>query len=306
MSVLTTEHLSRWYGQVVGLNDVTVSIGPGITALLGPNGAGKSTMLWILTGQLRASQGEARLYGEAPWGNPGLFRRVGFCPETDGFWPNLRGIEFVALLAQLSGVAPGKARDKAAEAIETVGLSPVRDRRVGTYSKGMRQRLKFAQAIAHDPDLLILDEPLGGMDPIGRRDLLRLIRRLADSGKDIVLASHVLHEVEAVTSRILLMNKGRVLAEGDVHEIRALIDRHPHRVRVECDRPRDLARDLVGADDVVSVSIDPSGRALVVQTARPDAFYDRLTGVLVAGGYDVETIESEDDNLAAVFQYLTE
>ena len=306
MSVIETSQLSRWYGQVLGLNDVTVNVASGITALLGPNGAGKSTLLWILTGQLKPSQGQARLYGGDPWNNPGVLRRVGFCPESDGFWPNLRGIEFVSLLARLSGLEASKSRDAAAEALETVGLAEVKERRVGTYSKGMRQRLKFAQAIAHDPDLLILDEPLGGMDPIGRRDMLRLIRRLAGAGKDVLLASHVLHEVESVTSRILLMNKGRVLAEGDVHEIRALIDRHPHRVRVECDRPRDLARDLVGPADVVRVEFGPDGRSLVVCTARPDDFYARLAGVLVAGGYDVETIESEDDNLAAVFQYLTE
>ena len=305
MSVIDAVHLSRWYGQVLGLNDVTTSVGPGITALLGPNGAGKSTLLWILTGQLKPSQGDVKVYGECPWGNVHVLRRVGFCPESDGFWPNLRGIEFVTLLARLSGVPAAKARDRAAESIETVGLAEAKDRRVGTYSKGMRQRLKFAQALAHDPDLLILDEPLAGMDPLGRRDMLALIRRLAEGGKDILIASHVLHEVERLTSRILVMNRGRVLADGDVHEIRALIDRHPHSVRVECDRPRDLARDLVGAADIVAVGYG-RGNSLTVRTTAPDAFYDRLADAIIAGGYRVEMIDSEDDNLETVFKYLTE
>jgi ABC-2 type transport system ATP-binding protein len=304
--VVETKNLSRWYGQVVGLNDVSLSVSPGITALLGPNGAGKSTLLWLMTGQLRPSQGGLRVYGENPWGNPGLFRRVGFCPETDGFYGRLTGFEFVAALGRLSGLPKPKAREKAAETLELVGLSDAKDRRIGAYSKGMRQRVKLAQALVHDPDLLILDEPLSGMDPLGRRDMLRLIRRLGESGKDILLASHVLHEVESVTSRILLINKGRILAEGDVHEIRELIDAHPHHVRIECDRPRELAEKLVASADVVTVTIEPDGKTLVVQTTRPDDFHARLPAVLVEGGFNVEALESEDDNLAAVFKYLTE
>ena len=304
--VIETRNLSKWYGQVVALNDVSVATGPGITGLLGPNGAGKSTLLWLLTGQLRPSQGEVRVYGESPWRNPALFRRVGFCPETDGFYRGLSGLEFVTVLARLSGLARKQARSRAAEVLERLGLGPVGGRRVETYSKGMRQRLKFAQALVHEPELLILDEPLAGMDPIGRRDLLALIRRLAESGTDIILASHVLHEVESVTSRILLINRGRILAEGDVHEIRALIDKHPHHVRIACDRPRELAKKLLEAGDVLGVSVEPDEATLTVETTQPDDFYARLPGVLVEGDFDVRTIESPDDNLAAVFKYLVE
>ncbi|HUW55757.1 MAG TPA: ABC transporter ATP-binding protein [Planctomycetota bacterium] len=304
--VIETRKLSKWYGQVLALNDVSVAAGTGITGLLGPNGAGKSTFLWLLTGQLKPSQGEVRVYGESPWRNPALFRHVGFCPETDGFYRDLTGAEFVTVLARLSGLDRKKARDRAAEVLEVVSLTEAAGRRVGTYSKGMRQRLKLAQALVHEPRLLILDEPLAGMDPIGRRDVLALVRRLAEDGTDVILASHVLHEVESVTSRILLINRGRILAEGDVHEIRALIDKHPHHVEIASDRPRDLARRLLEADDVVSVTVTPDGSGVVVQTTRPDDFYARLPGVLVEGNFDVRSIASPDDNLAAVFRYLVE
>jgi ABC-2 type transport system ATP-binding protein len=302
--VVETRHLSKWYGQVVGLNDVSVETPGGITGLLGPNGAGKSTFLWLLTGQLKPSQGEVRVYGESPWRNAALFRRIGFCPETDGFYGSLSGREFVRVLGRLSGLDRRKSRERAREVLETVGIAHVADRRVATYSKGMRQRLKVAQALVHDPQLLILDEPLAGMDPIGRRDILGLIRRLAAAGKDVILASHVLKEVESVTSRILLIDRGRVLAEGDVHEIRALIDRHPHHVRITSRRVRELARKLLESDDVVSVKIEPEGSTITVQTTHPDDFYSRLPGVLVEGDFDLEVIESQDDNLAAVFRYL--
>jgi len=302
--VIHTEHLSKWYGQVLGLNDVSVEVGPGVTGLLGPNGAGKSTLLWLLTGQLRPSQGRVEVFGESPWANPALFRRVGFCPETEGLYRNLSAREFVTLLARLSGLSRREAAGRAEATLDRVGMTRFMRRRIGTYSKGMRQRVKVAQALVHDPELLILDEPLAGFDPVGRREMLALIRQLGQDGKSVILASHVLHEVESVTSRILLINRGRILAEGDIHEIRALIDRHPHHVRVECDRPRDLARVLIGGDEVVSVAVDDA--AVTVETTRPDTFYAKLPGVLAEGDFDVQSIESPDDNLAAVFQYLME
>ena len=305
-SIIHAEHLSKWYGQVLALNDVEVEVGSGITALIGPNGAGKSTFLWILTGQLAPSQGKIKVYGESPWRNPALFHRVGFCPETDGIYRNLTGLEFVTLLARLGGWTTSDARKRAKKNLKQVGLAEVMNRRLGTYSKGMRQRVKIAQTLVHNPDLLILDEPLSGLDPLGRHDMLQLFRDLVSAGKDIVISSHVLHEVEAVTSRILLMGRGRILAQGDVREIRALIDKHPHHVRIQSDRLRELARVLIESDDVISVTINPGKNDLVVQTNRPDEFYEKLQGVLVAGGYDVAAIESQDDNLAAVFKYLVE
>jgi ABC-2 type transport system ATP-binding protein len=305
-AIIRAKDLSKWYGQVLGLNDVTVEVGRGITGLIGPNGAGKSTLLWLLTGQLRPSRGSVTVWGESPWGNPKLFHRIGFCPETEGTWRHLTGLGFVTALARLAGMRRREAKQRAAEALARVGMRPFMSRRLGTYSKGMRQRTKFAQALVHDPELLVLDEPLAGLDPVGRRELLDLMRALAEEGRSVLLASHVLHEVESVTSRILLINRGRILAEGDVHEVRALIDRHPHHVRIVCDRPRDLAAGLLAAADVVSVHVDDAAGAVVVETRRPDDFYARLTARLVDGKFDVRSIESEDDNMAAVFRYLTE
>lgn len=300
--VIVTDRLSKWYGQVIGLNDVTVAVPRGITGLLGPNGAGKSTFLKLVTGQLRPSQGTVQVLGEPVWRNPGLFRRVGFCPEQDAFYDRMTGLEWVAALVRLHGVDETDAREAARRALETVDLLDAADKKIGAYSKGMRQRVKLAQAIAHDPELLILDEPLSGMDPLARRRTIRLVREWARMGKSVLVSSHILHEIEAMTSTILLMHNGRILAEGDVHQIRELIDEHPHTVSIKAADPRGLARELLAYDDVLSLRVEHDG--VVVQTARPDAFYSRLTTLAAADGYGITEVTSPDDNLQAVFAYL--
>jgi ABC-2 type transport system ATP-binding protein len=301
--VVAADHLSKWYGQVIGLNDVTVRVPPGVTGLLGPNGAGKSTFLQLLTGQLKPSQGSVSVFGRPVWGDPALFVRVGFCPEQDAFYERMTGREWLTALLRLSGLGDDGAAEAARRALEEVGLLEAADRRIGAYSRGMRQRIKLAQAIAHDPELLVLDEPLSGMDPLARRRTVRFIRDWARSGKSAIVSSHVLHEIEAMTSNILLMHNGRILAEGDVHQIRGLIDEHPHTVSIRAGDPRNLARLLLSRDDVLSLRFDAD--AVLVQTARPDAFYAWLTEVAArgdAGG--VSEVTSPDDNLQAVFQYL--
>ncbi len=302
-AVVTTDHLSKWYGQVIGLNDVTVTIPGGITGLLGPNGAGKSTLLKLITGQLKPSKGAVRVFGEDVWGHPSVYLRMGVCPEQDAFYDRMTGREWVAALLRLQGCSEPRAAELAETALEEVELLDAADKRIGAYSKGMRQRVKLAQAIAHAPALLILDEPLSGMDPIARRRTIRLLRRRAAEGCHVVVSSHVLHEVEAMTSSILLMHHGRVLAEGNVHQIRDLIDEHPHTVCIRSKRPRDLARELVGSDELLSLRFD--GDALFVQTSKPDAFYARLTemGARDSDG-GIYEITSPDDNLQAVFDYL--
>lgn len=301
--VVSTEHLSKWYGQVIGLNDVSVRVPPGITGLLGPNGAGKSTFMKLITGQLRPSAGSLRVLGGPVWANPALYTRLGFCPEQDAFYERMTGRDWVAGLARLSGLDDGAARDAAAAAIERVDLTGVADRRIGGYSKGMRQRIKLAQAIVHDPELLILDEPLSGMDPLGRRRTIRMIREWGRQGRSILVSSHILHEIESMTSNILLINNGRILAEGDVHHIRDLIDEHPHTIYIRADDPRGLAQQFLDQDGVISLRFEP--RALIVETAAPDAFYERLTHLVAAGTCGtVEELTSPDDNLQAVFKYL--
>lgn len=302
-AIIRATRLSKWYGQVSGLNDVTVEVPPGITALLGPNGAGKSTFMKLVTGQLRPSQGEVEVLGEPVWGNPGVFARMGFCPEQDAFYERMTGLDWVTALVRLHGFDQAAAGRAARAALAIVDLEEVAGRAIGGYSKGMRQRVKLAQAIAHDPDLLVLDEPLTGMDPLVRRRMIRLIRTWAQGGRSVLVSSHVLHEVEALTSTMLLIDHGRIVAEGNVHQIRDLIDGHPHTVRVGGADPRGLARHLLAADDVVSVRVEAA--AVLVETVRPDAFYTRLTQLAAsADAGSIDEVSSPDDTLQAVFRYL--
>ena len=301
--VVSAEHLSKWYGQVIGLNDVSVEVGPGITGLLGPNGAGKSTLLKLVTGQLRPSKGGVRVLGEPIWGNSRLFFRLGFCPEQDAFYERMTGMEWVTALVGLNGLSESEAAEAARSALDTVDLLDAADRKIGGYSKGMRQRVKLAQAIAHDPELLVLDEPLAGMDPIARRKVIRLIKERAAGGRSVLVSSHILHEIEAMTATILLMHNGRILAEGNVHTIRDLIDEHPHQVRVRASDPRGLARGLIAHDDVLKLQFEDG--AVVLETDRPDAFYGRLTEAAATGALgEIHEVSSPDDNLQAVFDYL--
>jgi ABC-2 type transport system ATP-binding protein len=302
-AIVQSEHLSKWYGQVSGLNDVTVEIPPGITGLLGPNGAGKSTFMKLMTGQLKPSKGTVRLLGEPIWGNPSVYCRIGFCPEQDAFYDRMTGLEWVTALIRLNGLTDSEAADAAKRALEQVDLLEAANKKIGAYSKGMRQRVKMAQALAHDPDLLILDEPLTGMDPLMRRKTIRFIKDWARAGKHIVVSSHILHEIESMTSNILLINNGRIVAEGNVHQIRELIDTHPHTVYVRGADPRALARRFLTEDDVLSLKFEPG--AVVVETAKPDAFYARLTQLAASGDAGpIEEVASPDDNLQAVFRYL--
>ncbi len=301
--LVVADHLSKWYGQVIGLNDVSVTVPTGITGLLGPNGAGKSTFMKLMTGQLKPSKGSITVLGEAIWQNPGIYRRIGFCPEQDAFYDRMTGLEWVTALVRLNGGTEAEATAMARRSLEMVDLLDAADKKIGAYSKGMRQRVKMAQALAHDPELLILDEPLSGMDPIARRKTIRMIKDWGRAGKSVIVSSHILHEIESMTSNILLINQGRILAEGNVHQIRDLIDEHPHTVYIKAERTRELAREFLTQDDVLSLRFEDE--AVVVQTARPDAFYARLTELAASGELGtIHEVTSPDDNLQAVFQYL--
>jgi ABC-2 type transport system ATP-binding protein len=302
-SVIAAEHLSKWYGQVIGLNDITLTVPPGITGLLGPNGAGKSTFMKLVTGQLKPSKGTIKVLGQPIWNNPSLYARLGFCPEQDAFYERMTGLEWVTALVSLNGVGEAAAREMSARAMETVGLSDAAGKKIGAYSKGMRQRVKLAQALAHDPDVLILDEPLSGMDPLVRRRTIRLIKDWGRSGKSVLVSSHILHEIESMTSNILLINQGRILAEGNVHQIRDLIDKHPHTVFIKAENTRQLAREFLTDEQVLSLRFEDGG--VVVQTGKPDVFYARLTDLAASGELGtIDEVTSPDDNLQAVFQYL--
>ena len=301
--IVGADHLSKWYGQVIGLNDITLTVPPGITGLLGPNGAGKSTFMKLITGQLRPSKGDIRVLGEPIWANPALYFRIGFCPEQDAFYERMTGLEWVSALVRLNGVEEAEAGALAHRALEMVDLLDAADKKIGAYSKGMRQRVKLAQALVHDPELLILDEPLAGMDPIARRKTIRMIKDWGRAGKSVIVSSHILHEIESMTANILLINQGRILAEGNVHQIRDLIDEHPHTVHIKAEQTRALARQFLAYDDVLSLQLQDD--AVVVQTAKPDAFYARLTDLAASGEHGaIHEVTSPDDNLQAVFEYL--
>ncbi len=301
--LIVADHLSKWYGQVIGLNDVSVTVPSGITGLLGPNGAGKSTFMKLMTGQLKPSKGGITVLGEPIWHNPGIYTRLGFCPEQDAFYERMTGLEWVTALVRLNGVSEREAAAMARRSLEMVELLDAANKKIGAYSKGMRQRVKLAQALAHDPELLILDEPLAGMDPIARRKTIRMIKDWGRAGKGVIVSSHILHEIESMTANILLINHGRILAEGNVHQIRDLIDEHPHTVYIKADQTRALAREFLTQDDVLSLKFEDD--AVVVQTGRPDVFYARLTDLAASGELGtIHEVTSPDDNLQAVFQYL--
>jgi len=300
--IVESERLNKWYGRVIALNDVSLAIGPGITGLLGPNGAGKTSFMRILIGLMRESSGTIQVLGERPWNNPKLSVRIGYCPEHDSFYEGMTGTQFVSALARIRGV-----RDVAAaarRAIEWVRMGEAADRKIVTYSRGMRQRIKLAQAVAHRPELLILDEPLTGSDPLVRQELIGLIKAFAQEGGSVIVSSHVLHEIEQLTRRIALIHRGRLVAEGDVRQIRDLIDRHPHTVELKAERPRDLASALAREPEVVEIRLDNG--TIWVRTPKPDDFYAKLPRIALGAEAGLMEISSPDDNLEAVFRYLTE
>ena len=303
-AVVEFDGVSKWYGNVIGLNKLTVQIAAGVTGLLGPNGAGKSTMLQLATGQLRPSQGEVRVLGHRTWNNAALMRHIGLCPEQDAFYEWMTGLGLVRTCARLTGMSPRKATAAAEKAIARVGMTENMGRKIRGYSKGMRQRIKLAQALVHEPRVLLLDEPFTGTDPVARRDLSSVIRELGESGHSVVVSSHVLHEVETLTTNIILVHRGRLVAEGQIQQIRDLIDRHPHRIILVSDDYRSLAAKLVCWDDVEGVNVLRDRQALLIETRTPDSFYARLPAIALEAGTPIREVYSDDNNLEAVFKYL--
>ncbi len=286
----------------MALNDVSFELGPGVYGLLGPNGAGKSSLLKLACGQLRPSQGTVELLGRPAFGSPEVFHSVGLCSETDAFFEDFTGLQFVSALLSLNGFDRSEAEKLATAAIETVDLRDAMHRKIGGYSKGMRQRIKLAQALAHQPEVLFLDEPLTGMDPQNRKRISDLMKRLGQEGRTVLVSTHILHELEQVTRRVLLIHHGRVLAEGDLGEIRDLLDRHPRSVRLKARDPRGLARELVLLPDLVSLNLEDATGHLLAEIRKPDAFFSKVQDLSATFG--VEEMWVTDENLESVFSYL--
>jgi ABC-2 type transport system ATP-binding protein len=303
-ALINFENVSRWYGEVIALNDISINIPPGVTGLLGPNGAGKSTFLNLVTGRLKPSKGKVSVLGENPRNNYKLTRFYGFVPEQDAYYEKLSGLDFMTYMAQLHGFERKAAKRTSMEILERHNLIAHMNKPVAAYSKGMRQRIKLAQALIHDPEILYLDEPMNGMDPIGRNETIDFVKKLSSAGKTIIVSSHILHEVEAMTQQIILMHNGKILAEGIVQEIRGLIDEYPHNVIIHTDRAREMASHLLGYDDVIDINIDDKQNHLKVQSKEPEKFYQNLVAAIVENGFNVTYIDSPDDNLQSVFKYL--
>ena len=304
MSSVEIRDASKWYGAVIGVNEVTLDFGPGITGLLGPNGAGKSTLMKLIVGLLRPSLGEVRVGGLPVWGSPAARRRIGFSPETDGFYEEMDGRDFLRTLGRLSGLSARQAAGRTEEVLAEVGMKDLAGKRLRSCSKGMRQRIKLAQALVHDPEVIVLDEPLTGVDPMGREDLMAFFRRLGASGRTVIISTHIIQELEGITDRIVLMARGRVLAAGTVGAIRGLMDEHPLTVRITSGRAREVAADLVGLEEVAGVALGEDGTDLIVKVRRPERFFRALPRILLARGAAVERIEPLDASAEAVFEYL--
>jgi ABC-2 type transport system ATP-binding protein len=300
--ILEARHLSRWHGDVIAVNDADFTLERGITGILGPNGSGKSTLMRMAVGLQRPSQGSVRTLLEDPWDNPRLLKRIGYVPEGRAPWQELPGREAVVRAATLTGMSLPEATAAADEALAACGLTAASGRRVASYSHGMQQRLKFAIATAHKPELLVLDEPLLGTDPLARRDLIEGMRRFAAGGGSILLSTHVLPDVEALTERVLLLHHCRVLAHGPVPHIRDLLDRHPRTIRIGTTAARELGARLLAWPSVLSVQPDATG--LTVRTGDPAAFHAQLQDLLADGSTPFSSIHPQDESLDAVFQYL--
>jgi ABC-2 type transport system ATP-binding protein len=305
-ALIQAQELSRWYGIVMGLNNVSFQIEPGLTGLVGPNGAGKSTLIQIITGQLKPSSGELTVFGQAPWNNPGLLRRIGYCPEGEAVPKDLRPLEWLQGLGLLSGLGPDEVKGRAEAILDKVKLPREHwGKRLGQYSKGMRQRVKLGQGLLHEPELLVLDEPMNGLDPMGRQEVAQTLKELAAGGVSILISSHILAELEALCNNILVLNWGRILASGSQREIRSDIKNWSEELEIECDAPEKLARHLFDAGVLAGFDL-PSEQALLrIRVKDAASFYERWTGLLLASGTTVHAIRSRSRSLQNIYDKVT-
>ncbi len=303
-STIVFDDVSKFYGEILGVNRVSLQIAPGITSLVGPNGAGKSTLMNLMTGLLRPTRGRITIL-DIPTDRPEqLFKKLGYCTQFDSFPRGLTGREFISSFLLVHGYEKKKALALTATALERVSLLDAADRKVAAYSKGMRQRIRLAQAIAHQPSVLILDEPLNGLDPMVRAETIALFRKLASDGLHVIISSHILHEVDMMSDRVILLNNGYVVAEGNVHGVRDEMEEHPMQILIRCDQPAKLAARVFDKDHVVEARLHDDRLGLFVKTRDADRFYLLLNQVVAEGEINVESVAPVDDDLSAVYQYV--
>ncbi len=299
------ENVSKFYGEVLGVNRVSLSIPPGITGLVGPNGSGKTTLMNLLVGLLRPSRGRISVLGMNPERPEEFFRHVGYSTQYDAFPPGLTGSQFIRSYLRVHGFGAAEAESMTWKALERVGLTEAAGRKVAGYSKGMRQRVKLAQAICHQPSVLVLDEPLNGLDPMARAEVISLFRELADGGLHVIVSSHILHEVDLISDQVVLIHGGYVVAEGDIANVRdEMEEEHPAQVSIHCDRPALLASRVFAQDSVMEARIDDDGKGVLVRTRDADRFHLLLNQVVLENGLTIEAVAPADADVNAVYQYL--
>ncbi len=304
-NMIVFENVSKFYGEILGVNRVSLEIPSGITSLVGPNGAGKTTLMNLMSGLLRPTRGRLSVLGISTDHPEQLFRKVGYCSQFDSFPRGLTGREFISAFLMVSGFTRKQADDLTVRALDRVELLPAADRKIGAYSKGMRQRVRLAQSIAHQPSVLILDEPLNGLDPMVRAETIALFKQLAADGLHLIISSHILHEVDMMSDRVVLLNNGYVVAEGAIHGVRDEMDvEHPAQILIRCDQPSVLASRIFQHSDVVEARVHDDRHGLFVKTRNPDQFYLSLNEVVAQGQITVESIAPVDDDLSAVYEYL--
>ena len=302
--LVTFAGVSRFYGEVLGVNSVNLAIPPGITSLVGPNGSGKTTLMNLMTGLIQPTKGDIRVLGVRPDQPEQLCRIVGYCAQFDAFPKGLTGYQFVYSFLRIRGESESDCERKTWAALQTVNMTDAADRPVGAYSKGMRQRIKLAQAIAHDPQVVVLDEPLNGLDPMARAETIALFRDWGAAGKHVIVSSHILHEVDRISDQVILLSHGYVVAEGQIQGVRSEVKDQPMQILIRCDHPNALAARLFQQDHVVEAKIHPDGKSILLRTTDADRFYLLLNRVVLESDLEVESVAPADDDVNSVYQYL--
>jgi ABC-2 type transport system ATP-binding protein len=297
------DDVSKFYGDVLGVNRVNLSIPAGITSLVGPNGSGKTTLMNLMTGLIRPSRGHISVLGVTPDQPEQLFHFLGYCSQFDSFPKGLTGYQFIYLYLRLFGYTQAECEELAWRAIDRVGLRDAAERKTAGYSKGMRQRIRLAQSIAHSPRVLVLDEPLNGLDPLVRAETIALFRSFAKEGCHVILSSHVLHEVDVISDQVILMSGGYVVADGNIQGVRSEIQDHPMQILIRCDRPGALASRIFREDHVVEARIHLDRHGLLVKTTDPDRFYILMNQVAL-DDIGIESVAPVDDDVNSVYEYL--
>jgi len=298
------ENVSKFYGEVLGVNRVNLSLPPGVTSLVGPNGSGKTTLMNLMTGLVRPTQGRISVLGLTPDDPEEFFRRVGYCSQFDSFPKGVTGYDFICQSLKLRGLPRGEADRLTWEAVERVGMRDAANRRVAGYSKGMRQRIRLAQSIAHHPTVLVLDEPLNGLDPMARAETIALFEALGKEGLHVIVSSHVLHEVDKISDQVVLMSFGYVVAEGQIQGVRSEVKEHPMQILVRCGNPSRLASRLFSQDHVVEAKMNQDGKGVLVRTRDAEQFYLLLNRIVIEEDFALEAVTPADDDVNSVYQYL--